>query len=132
MSLVRRFSDCPENSQIFPLDSDLGITKRSNDASQIFLSQKFLFPGDSPARLEKIWIHRIPKDQPQILILGHHGSKTSTSDELLEHFSSLKIAVASSRMKKYGHPHPETLRKLRKRKIPILLTEEWGNIWFLN
>jgi competence protein ComEC len=66
----------------------------------------------------------------RILVLGHHGSRTSTSSLLLDHLPRLTAAVSSARFRKYGHPHARVRRDLAKRHIPLLRTEEWGNLHF--
>jgi competence protein ComEC len=42
----------------------------------------------------------------------------------------LRVAVASARERRYGHPHQETELILRKFRVPLLRTEDWGNIHF--
>lgn len=64
----------------------------------------------------------------RVLALGHHGSRTSTSKDLLKELPNLKLAIASARKRRYGHPHRETVEALGKFKVPILSTEDWGNI----
>jgi competence protein ComEC len=101
----------------------------SNDLSRVFQWDNIIIPGDSTAQQEKKWgIHT--NAEAQILILGHHGSRTSTSDELLNHLPHLKVAIVSARKSVYGHPHKEVLTKLKKYKVPLLRTEVWGNIVF--
>jgi competence protein ComEC len=105
--------------------------RTSNDTSTVSLDQGFLMPGDSPIGKEKIWSVEMKRLQTvRVLILGHHGSRTSTGKFLLDHLPNLKIAVSSARMKKYGHPHKETLQRLAKNKTPVLKTEDWGSIYF--
>ncbi len=103
----------------------------SNDQSLIYFDQQTLFPGDSSRQMEKKWIEKLPAQNLRILVLGHHGSRTSTSKDLLNTISYVKMAVASARFRRYGHPHPKVLEQLRVKKIPILLTEKWGHLWFL-
>lgn len=131
-SLFEKAPSCSQkNELIFPLAHERNSQRKSNDQSLVFLDSKFLFPGDSTMKMEKIWRKKISPLSVRVLILGHHGSRTSTSDELLNHLHSLKMTVASARSKRYGHPHPYVTKKLKLKKIPILLTEKWGNIWFL-
>ena len=101
-----------------------------NDTSEVVETHHILIPGDSPKKEEKIWSFNHDIINTEGLILGHHGSHTSTSDVLLLHLSHLKWAVATARKKRYGHPHPETLARLKKNKTPVLLTEDWGSIIF--
>ena len=88
-------------------------------------------PGDSPIQLEKLWATDFKSiTLTRILILGHHGSRTSTGKDLLAHLPQLQFSIASARYAKYKHPHQETLNRLSEYNIPILKTEDWGNIWF--
>ncbi|MFZ3230312.1 MAG: hypothetical protein WA160_08915 [Pseudobdellovibrio sp.] len=106
--------------------------RSTNDLSIVNLDNGFLIPGDSPVAKEKIWIHELKKARyTRVLILGHHGSRTSTGTELLSQLPNLKMAIASAREKKFGHPHKETLERLRNATVPVLKTEDWGSIWFL-
>ncbi len=106
--------------------------QKTNDSSTIFFENSFLMTGDSPASLEKIWSQDFKAiENTKILILGHHGSRTSTSRNLLLRLPDLKLAVASARYAKYRHPHRETLARLNEFNIPVLKTEDWGNIWFV-
>lgn len=105
--------------------------KTSNDFSIVNLTDRFLLPGDSTIKEEKQWDRSLDLQSIRVLVLGHHGSRTSSSADLLGHLPELKMAVASARLKKYGHPHKETLARLQKNKTPVLRTEDWGSIWFL-
>lgn len=106
--------------------------KSSNDFSSVHLDSGFLMSGDSPIQKEKQWAAELaPIKSTRVLILGHHGSRTSTGSDLLRNLPNLKMAIASARFKKYGHPHKETLRRLQQNKTPVLRTEDWGSIWFL-
>ncbi len=105
--------------------------KKSNDSSAVFTKNNVLLSGDSPIKQEKIWSHELPNlNLMQVYILGHHGSATSTSAELLTALSGLKFVIASARYKKYRHPSVVTLNRLALARIPTLRTEAWGNIWF--
>lgn len=105
--------------------------KSKNDLSTVLLDEQVLIPGDSPIQQEKKWTEQIPSlYKTQYLVLGHHGSRTSTSKKLLNQLPQLKMAIASARWKKYQHPHAEVLNRLKNNKTPVLKTEDWGNIWF--
>jgi competence protein ComEC len=130
MSLLPR-QKCIKDENIWIWRPNITSKAKSNELSQIFLSNGFLIPGDSTLKEERLWANSLPiSDSPRILILGHHGSRTSTSDYLLNKLPNLKQAVASARWRRYRHPHPQVLLMLQKHKIPILRTEDWGSIWF--
>jgi competence protein ComEC len=103
--------------------------KTANAKSWVVLWRGVLAPGDSPREQEKIWVHRLQGlDSTRYLILGHHGSRTSTSMDLLAHLPHVELAISSARYRRYRHPHPEVVRELRQARIPLLRTEEWGTI----
>ncbi|MNJ94614.1 ComEC family competence protein [compost metagenome] len=103
----------------------------SNSQSHVVLFKGFLIPGDSPVKEELLWIHQLRSlSKTRVLILGHHGSRTSSSEELLNKIPLIKMSVASARWSRYGHPHPKTLFRLAKHRIPLLRTEDWGHIVF--
>ena len=106
--------------------------KNTNDASIVFSHKHTLITGDSPQSQEKIWAAQMNLQKIKVLILGHHGSKTSTSNELLSQLPNLKMAVASARYQKYKHPHFKNVERLKQNRIPLLKTEDWGNIWMLD
>lgn len=106
-------------------------TTDTNRSSYVTADNGVLSTGDSPISAEKKWSRELPGLQNiQVLMLGHHGSRTSSGDELLSHLPQLKWTIASARFAKYHHPHIETRRRLARQSTPILRTEVWGNIWF--
>lgn len=101
----------------------------TNASSRVVLWQKILIPGDSPIDQEKLWLKAIDNvEEAKFLILGHHGSQTSTGKDLLKKLARVRLAIASSRHQRYGHPHLRVQVALGKRAIPLLTTEEWGTI----
>lgn len=120
---------CPEtndNSYVWtPTEA-----KNTNDSSAVILKQGVLMPGDSSIKQEKIWIQTLPLQQVDILVLGHHGSRTSTGRQLIDQMHSLSFAISSARYARFRHPHPDVINRLQKSHIPVIKTEDWGNIWF--
>jgi competence protein ComEC len=108
------------------------IKATTNQQSQVVSVHNILIPGDSTKKDEKIWGIQTAEVLSKIsgLVLGHHGSRTSTSDILIANLPHLRWVIASARKARFGHPHAETLLRLQKNKTPILLTEEWGSIEF--
>jgi len=105
------------------------LEKTSNDRSNIYsLQNSVLFPGDASSRSELKWHKRAPRSL-YLLLLSHHGSRTGTSKELLE-WTTPKLAVSSSRFKRYRHPHSEVKLRLQKAGIPLLQTEKHGHLFF--
>jgi competence protein ComEC len=117
------------NAQIMRLNFFTLKLKKPNDQSQIFIvDNQVLIPGDSTVFAEKRWAKHLPGGI-KILVAGHHGSRTSSGKELLEHLPKLDQVIVSARHKKYGHPHLQVLARFRAKKTPVLKTEDWGSIF---
>lgn len=93
-------------------------------------NKSFLFMGDAEKAAESDLIKSKRDINADVLKVGHHGSKTSTTERFLEKVSP-KYAVISSGPNKFGLPNRETIEKLNKFKIDILRTDILGDIVFL-
>lgn len=63
-----------------------------------------------------------------ILKVGHHGSRRSTSDEFLDAVDPKVAIIQVGRNNHFGHPHPEVIEKLKNRNIMIYRTDLQGAI----
>lgn len=63
-----------------------------------------------------------------ILKIGHHGSRTSSSPEFLEQVHPALAVISDGYGNLYGHPHPETLANLGERRILAYRTDRDGLI----
>lgn len=91
----------------------------------------FVFTGDSPKAIEEYVVSRLGnKIRADVLKLGHHGSRTSTSEKFLDAVSPNYAVVSAGKDNQYGHPHAEVLEAVRNRNIEILSTAERGTIIF--
>ncbi len=86
-----------------------------------------LITGDAPAIQERQLLALYALPDIECLIVGHHGSKTSTSERLLDGLTP-ELAVISVGENSYGHPTGEVLERLASRGIDILRTDESGTI----
>lgn len=94
-----------------------------------FNNLSFLFTGDASIQQEEAILQEYPGLSIDILKLGHHGSKTSSSlDFLLE--LRPKYAIISSDPDAYGHPHLEVLRNLYHAQVIPIQTSNDGTITF--
>lgn len=92
--------------------------------------QHFLIMGDAGWETERRLIEQYPNLKVDVLILGHHGSKHSTSAEFLDHYRP-KLAIASAGFNnRYRHPHQDVVNLLQQRQIPLWSTIEQGTIDF--
>lgn len=122
---------CPHPPPLIKILSTGNLIKKSRNASSLvyLIAQQILITGDAPKAEELMWLPRLPSQPIRLLLLGHHGSKTSTSQQLVAKIQP-KMAIASARHKKYGHPHRSVLQTLKKQRVPVLTTETLGSIYF--
>src|SRR5690606_17180631 len=62
-----------------------------------------------------------------VLKVGHHGSRHSTSDQLLR-ATAPALAVISVGRNNYGHPHPSVLERLARAGVPVVTTAGSGAV----
>ncbi|MCX8074006.1 MAG: ComEC/Rec2 family competence protein [Clostridia bacterium] len=128
----------PPNSH--PIYSSDVLNSNSISLILSIKDKNFLFMGDCTKETEKDMFDdlnkrdNINKDKImeilkniKIIQIGHHGSKTSTSEYLLKNVSA-KEAVISSSKKVYGHPDETTVKILQKYGLNIKITEKEGGI----
>lgn len=126
--MVKRIPRCKEGLQNLSAWQPQNALN-SNDSSQVFKYRDVLLPGDSSKIQERVWSQAPWVKSSRYLVLGHHGSNTSTSAELLKQLPYLRMSFSSARWRRYSHPHPATVARLKMSHTPLLRTEDWGNIW---
>jgi competence protein ComEC len=96
-------------------------------------STSFLFTGDAEADQEAYLVERYGEQlSATVLKAGHHGSRSSTGDALLEAAGPRAVVVSSAYDSQYGHPHQETLDRLAARSVPTYWTATHGNVVLLS
>lgn len=108
--------------------------KDSNEGSVVMLlsyaSSTVLFMADASskieARLVTLYGEALDAD---ILKVGHHGSRFSTSADFLR-ATSPDVAVVSVGRNSYGHPTLQVLSRLAAQNVQTLRTDEEGTIVF--
>lgn len=91
--------------------------------------KKWLFMGDTETEEEKKFIDSYGEYiDINFLKAGHHGSKTSTSEELLNITSPQEVFISSGKDNVYNHPSVETIEKLDKLNIKYSDTQDKGLI----
>lgn len=94
------------------------------------LGRSLIVPGDLEREGEAALLEGSDSWDADLLILGHHGSRTSSSASFLAAVTP-RVAVASAgRSNRFGHPHQETLESLSRRGIPLLRTDRDGALLF--
>ncbi|MFH0779291.1 MAG: ComEC/Rec2 family competence protein [Parcubacteria group bacterium] len=117
----------------------------------IYKNEKFLFTGDLEQEGEK---ELLAAYQPtpsvesmksnnnatapplnnilsaEVLKVGHHGSNTASSEELLKAVEPKIAVIEVGQDNKFGHPHLITLKRLERFNAEILRTDLMGTIKF--
>lgn len=90
-------------------------------------NEKFLFIGDA----EKYELNSIKADMSaNVLKVGHHGSKTSTTKEFLKEVNPEYAVISCGVDNDYGHPHTSTLKLLKQFDVTCYRTDTQGTIVF--
>ena len=87
----------------------------------------FLITGDSNFFVESLLIKYGALPDIEVLVAGHHGSKNSTSDLLLDTVKP-ETCLISVGYNTYGHPTEQTLYRLASRNIDIYRTDRMGHL----
>ncbi len=88
---------------------------------------EFLVTGDAGSGTENQLVSFYPIGDIELLVAGHHGSKYSTGEVLLDAVTPEK-AIMSVGVNSYGHPTQEVLGRLKDRGIEVYRTDINGNI----
>ena len=109
-----------------------GISQNSNDNSVVIRlvngNNSFMFMGDSEETSEQDMISTGMNLDCDVLSLGHHGSASSTSWDLLEATSPSWAVISCGLNNTYGHPAAETMGKLSDMDIPVFRTDDQGTV----
>ena len=89
--------------------------------------ERVLITGDVAGATERKLVEAQDLSDTDILVVGHHGSKYSTSEELLQE-TEPELAIISVGYNNYGHPAEEVLDRLREHDVTIYRTDECGRI----
>ncbi len=116
---------------LYSLNPDTGI-EAGNDGSLMLLfsleNTSILLCGDAGIQAEKALLRQFPGLRASIVKLGHHGSRTSSSRSFLETLRPQLALNSSGRNNRYGHPHSEVTTLLENCHIPLLDTQQQGDI----
>lgn len=104
----------------------------SNESSLcvLFDTEKcdILITGDRSAFGERSLLRNADIDQVDVLIAGHHGSKNSTCEQLLETVQPEIVCISAGKDNPYGHPAEETLERLARFGCKVYRTDRLGTI----
>ena len=103
-----------------------------NDNSNVIYTElngyKFMFMGDASVTTEKGIMNKYNLPYIDVLKVGHHGSRTSSSEEFINEINPKYSIISVGKNNRYGHPNKEVLENLNNSKI--YRTDQDGSIMF--
>ncbi|MEI7809943.1 MAG: ComEC/Rec2 family competence protein [bacterium] len=106
----------------------------TNDGSMVarltYGKTSIMLTGDAPMKTEQIILSENSKQdlQSEILKVGHHGSRGSSSTEFVQAVAPKYALISVGKDNKYGHPHKETLDTLSQFGVKVFRTDLFGTI----
>lgn len=110
----------------------------SNDGSIVarlsYGETNLLLMGDATSKVERILLAKesdgLSSLDSELLKVGHHGSRTSTSLAFLEKVSPTEAVISLGADNTYGHPHKEVLEALKKLQVIVNRTDQNGTLLY--
>ena len=104
-----------------------------NDASIVVRLQhgdtSFMFTGDMEAAGERALVASGQYLRSDVLKIGHHGSRTSTSEAFLDAVGPMAAVIQVGGNNRFGHPHPYVMERLYERGIGVFRTDLMGTVF---
>ena len=117
-------------NNLYFLQTDL--YDNENDNSNVIYTEingyKFMFMGDAGIEKEKDILDKYNIADIDVLKVGHHGSKTSSSKGFINEMNPEYSIISVGKNNRYGHPNKEVLNVLEDSKI--YRTDKDGSIMF--
>jgi competence protein ComEC len=123
---------------LFPT-SDTRTWDETNESSivvrLVYGNRSFLLTGDLPSDAEDYLVYMASIDSANridsdVLKLGHHGSKTSTSEKFLLAVTPSYSIVSAGKGNRYGHPDESVIERVQNVNSNILSTIDHGTVTF--
>ena len=109
-----------------------GNYDNENDNSSVIYTElnnyKFLFMGDVGVEVEEDLIEKYNLQNIDVLKVGHHGSRTSSSKKFIDEINPKYSIISVGNKNRYGHPNKEILNNLDTSKV--YRTDQDGSIMF--
>lgn len=90
--------------------------------------RRILFTGDIGAEDERLLLTQGIDASADILKVAHHGSKYSSQEEFLQAVSPQIAILSCGKGNLYGHPHPETVKRLEAVGAEMYRTDQEGAV----
>ena len=120
---------------VFLSGSGQSINQPNPDSCAVMLrvfDTRILIPGDIGSVKEREIVAYWDAKQltTDILIAGHHGSKTSSSATWLHRTSPTFVIYSAALQNRFGHPHPEVIERVDRLALSSFNTASSGTVTF--
>lgn len=116
------------------VDYSPGDKPHNNDSLILEVSyrnRRVLLTGDAERMVENELVNSGELRPVTLLKVGHHGSKTSSTEEFLNATVPQFAFISDGYKNQFHHPHPTVLQRLAEHKIKIFRTDEHGLATFI-
>lgn len=113
---------------IGPVEEYDDINANSLVLRLVYGNTSFLYTGDMTAKAEKDIIADGMNVRCDVLKVGHHGSSGSSCYQFLYEAQPRLAVISCETGNSYGHPHEETLSRLRDADVEVFRTDLEGSI----
>jgi DNA internalization-related competence protein ComEC/Rec2 len=115
---------------------EIATSAKNNDSLVLRLHYgrlNILLPGDAEKQAEREILSENSAEElhSDVLKIGHHGSKNSTTPEFLAAVQPLVGIISAGEDNPYGHPSPELLERLENTGVRVLRTDRDGAVHVL-
>lgn len=120
-------------AMLSPWADEATNARRANDQGCVLRVMtahgRLLLPADIEARRERLLVERTAPDlRADILVVPHHGSKSSSTAAFVEHVRPRYALFAAGYRNRYRHPHPEVLARYRDAGVQLYDSASAGAI----
>ena len=104
----------------------------ANDRSCVVLvttdAGRLLLPGDAGKAVEDALANKVGAGPPTVLVAGHHGSASATSEAFLRALGPTHAIVSAGWRNRFGHPHRDVIARLERHGVDVSNTASDGAI----
>jgi competence protein ComEC len=93
--------------------------------------QTVLLTGDAERPIEEDLVATGLLRNVTLLKVGHHGSRTSSSEDFLSQLAPRIAFISDGYMNQFHHPHPDVLKRLGDHHAAVFRTDRNGLLTFL-
>ena len=111
-----------------------GDTAKNNDSLVLEVGyghRSILLTGDAEKPVEDDMVNSGELRPVTLLKVGHHGSRTSSSEEFLSQISPRFAFISDGYLNQFHHPHAQVLERLAEHHTAVFRTDQRGLITFL-